>query len=69
VLVVPALAVVGQYLDHLAGFDPAMGTALDHALKFRFKRQKARDLFLDLGQPRLGNDVRFATRLVGTVLQ
>ena len=60
---------VGQYLDHLAGFDPAMGTALDHALQFCFKRQKARDLFLYLGQPGLGDNIGFAARLVGTILQ
>jgi hypothetical protein len=38
-LVVLAVSVVGQHLDDATLIDPAMSTALDHALKFGLKHR------------------------------
>lgn len=61
VVVVLALAVVGQHLDHTAVTHPTAPALIHHSLKFGPESRQLRDASIDLGQMVARDAVRLVT--------
>lgn len=68
-IVKPALAVIGENVDHLAGFDPSVRAAVDHALELMLERGEARDFLLHINEMLAGDGVSFVAGDSGLILQ
>ncbi len=62
-MIVSALIVVGQNLDHPAFADFTMSTAFNHQLQLGLQSFQTADTLRDVGEPCLGNGVSRCTRL------
>ena len=67
-LVVGALAVVGEDLDHAACGDIAVSASLDHQFQLGFESRKAANPLLNVGKARPGDAFGCRAWLIGIVL-
>ena len=67
-LVMSALTMIGENLDHAACRDIALAASLDHQFQLGFESRKAANPLLNVGKARPGDAVGCRAWLIGIVL-